>query len=447
MSAPATTTRRQPAPSGADLADIAHLYRRAGFGATSGVLTQAAAAGLETTIAGLVDYDSTPDPFDPPGDIINSISRNPGNLIEWWVGRMLATTRPLQEKMALFWHGHFATAIQKVANPVLMYNQNQLFRDNAMGRFDDLLTAVYKDPAMLVWLDGRRNTAAAPNENYGREVMELFTLGHGNYTEDDVHANARAYTGWTLDADGSAVFRPRLHDNSVKTLLGQTGNWGADDSVRILAAHPATGPFLAGKLWSFFASDNPPPAVVKKMSDVYYSSNHNIREMVRTMLTSREFYSSATKTGHIKSPTEFVVIAINQLGLQGMDLTMVPRTLAALGQELFNPPNVGGWPGGPNWINPTTMLQRFNFASALTGDTRLAAGPFDPQTLLAASRAKTMAQLTSYIAGTLGIAPGSSTAAALKKYSGTGSVNGPDIESKVRGLVHLTLISPEYQVS
>ncbi len=447
MTAPAVTTRRQPAPGAADLADIAHLYRRAGFGAAPAVLTQAAALGLESTIGRLIDYDSTPDPFDPPGDIINSISRNPGNLIEWWVGRMLSTTRPLQEKMTLFWHAHFATAIQKVANPVLMYNQNQLFRDNAMGRFDDLLTGVYKDPAMLIWLDGRRNTATAPNENYGREVMELFTIGHGQYTEDDVHANSRAYTGWTLDAGQNAVFRPRLHDNSIKTLLGQTGNWGAEDSVRILASHPAAGPFLAGKLWAFFASDNPPPAVVKKMAAAYYSSNHTIREMVRTMLTASEFYSDTTKTGHIKSPTEFVVTAINQLGLQTMDLSMVPRTLASLGQELFNPPNVGGWAGGPSWINPTTMLQRFNFASALTGDARKAGGFLEPQALLTQSRARTMSQLTSYIAGALGISLGSSTAAALKQYAGTGPVTGTDISDTVRGLVHLALVSPEYQVS
>lgn len=446
MSAPAAATRHQPGPAG-DLVNIAHLYRRAGFGATPGVLARGAEEGLEKTVFELVDYDSVPDPFDPPSDIISSISRNPDNLIEWWVGRMLSTTRPLQEKMTLFWHGHFATAIQKVANPVLMYNQNQLFRVNSMGRFDDLLGAVYKDPAMLIWLDGRRNTAAAPNENYGREVMELFTLGHGNYTEDDVHANARAYTGWTLDASQQAVFRPRLHDNSIKTLLGETGNWGADDSVRILASHPATGPFLAGKLWTFFASDNPPSAVVKKMAGVYYSSNHSIREMVRAMLSSSEFYSAAAKTGHIKSPTEFVVTAINQLGLEGTDLSLVPRALTSLGQELFNPPNVGGWQGGPSWINPTTMLQRFNFASALTGDARRAGGFLDAQRLVSQSKAKTMSQLTSYITGVLGLSPGGSTATALKQYAGTGSVSKPDIEARVRGLVHLALISPEYQVS
>jgi uncharacterized protein (DUF1800 family) len=447
MSAPAVSPRSQPAPDSAQLYDLAHLYRRAGFGASPGDLALAAKVGLESTIARLVDYDSTPDPFDPPQDIINSVSRNADNLTQWWVGRMLTTTRPLQEKMALFWHGHFATAISKVANPVLMFNQNQVFRANAMGRFDDMLTAMYKDPAMLIWLDGRRNTAQAPNENYGREVMELFAVGHGNYTEDDVHANARAYTGWRLTLDGTAEFVPRLHDSGSKTLLGQTGAWGADDSVRILSGHPATGPFLAGKLWRFFASDSPPTAAVDVMARTYYSSDHSIREMVRVMLSSPQFYSSATKTGHIKSPTEFVVTAVKTLGLQTMDLSPVPRALAAQGQELFNPPNVGGWTGGAGWINPTTMLQRFNFASLLTGDARRATAPFSPQTLVTQSGARTMAQLTSYLAGLLGISPTGTTAAALKQYAGSGSVSRPNTAATIQGLVHLMLISPEYQVS
>lgn len=447
MTAPAASPRRRPGPDPATIDDVAHLFRRAGFGAGPATLAVAAKDGIDATIAKLVDYDATPDPFDPPQDVINSISRNADNLTEWWLGRMLSTTRPLQEKMTLFWHGHFATAIQKVANPVLMLNQNQLFRANALGRFDDLLTAVYKDPAMLIWLDGRRNTVQAPNENYGREVMELFTLGHGNYTEDDVHANARAYTGWGLDTSNTPVFRPRLHDDGPKTLLGQTGNWGSDDSVRILASHPATGPFLAGKLWRFFASDTPPTGVVDQMAQAYYRNNHSIREMVRTMLSSSDFFSPQSKTGHIKSPTEFLLTALTALGLRGADLSAFPRSLAALGQELFNPPNVGGWTGGASWINPTTMLQRFNLASFLCGDARRDGMALDPQALLAASRAKTTTELTSYIAGTLGISPGAATSAALSQFAGTGPVKKPDIVARVQGLVHLALISPEFQVS
>jgi uncharacterized protein (DUF1800 family) len=183
------------------------------------------------------------------------------------------------------------------------------------------------------------------------------------------------------------------------------------------------------------------------MAGVYYSSNHSIREMVRTMLTAPEFYSSAVRTGHIKSPTEFLVTAMKSLGMTGVDLSAMPRWLAALGQELFNPPNVGGWAGGPTWINPTTMLQRFNLASVLTGDARRAGGSLDAQALLTASRARTMSALTAYIAGTLGTSPSGATASALRQYAGTGTVQRADIAARIGGIAHLLLISPEYQVS
>lgn len=433
-------------------ADVAHLLRRAGFGATPDEVTDAAYAGLGATIGTLVDYEQVPDNFSPPpaaGIVVGLTTGNISDLTVWWLTRMLTTSRPLQEKMTLFWHSHFATAVQKVRQPALMYRQNQLFRDNALGVFDTLLSAVYKDPAMLIWLDGRRNTKQAPNENFAREVMELFTLGHGNYTEDDVHAGAKAFTGWQLnDTTGVVTFNPRQHDDSIKTYLGQTGNFDGEDAVRILAAHPATGPFLAGRLWTFFASDNPPSDVIKAMANAYYSSGHSIREMVRVMFFRPEFYTGAVRSGHIKSPTEFVLTGMRQLGLPATNLATIPRTLALLGQELFNPPNVGGWSAGASWINATTMLGRFNFASQLTGDL---GGPmvssFDPAALLSASGAQTMSDLVSYIAGALGISPTSTTAKALLAYAGTGSVARADIQTKIRGLVHLTLVSPEFQVS
>jgi uncharacterized protein (DUF1800 family) len=426
--------------------------RRAGFGATPPEVVDAAYAGLGQTLSTLVDYDQVPDNFVPPPASSVALGQRTANISDltvWWLTRMLTTSRPLQEKMTLFWHGHFATAVQKVREPAFMYGQNQLFRQNALGTFDTLLSGVYKDPAMLIWLDGWRNTKQAPNENFAREVMELFTLGHGNYTEDDVHAGAKAFTGWQLNAStGVVTFNPRLHDESIKTYLGQTGNFDGEAAVRILAAHPATGPFLAGKLWTFFASDTPPSAVVAAMANAYYTSGHSIREMVRVMFSRPEFYTSDVKTGHIKSPTEFVLSGIRQLGLPTTNLTAVPRTLALLGQELFNPPNVGGWSGGPTWINATTMLGRFNFASQLTGDLGNATvSSFDPAAFLASSGAQTMETLARYVAGALGIDAGSTTAKALLTYAGTGSVARPDIQTKLRGLVHLTLVSPEFQVS
>ncbi len=180
--------------------NVRHLFGRAGFGATPDQIMAAAHQGLNTTIQSLIDYQQTPDTLTPPDQsIVNDIKDfQIAPLAQWWLSQMIVTSRPLQEKMTLFWHGHFATANYKVHSPALMYRQNQTLRTNAMGRFDDLLTAVYKDPAMLIWLDGRLNVKAAPNENFGRESMELFTLGVGNYTEDDVHANSRAFTGWRL---------------------------------------------------------------------------------------------------------------------------------------------------------------------------------------------------------------------------------------------------------
>lgn len=433
-------------------ADTAHLLRRAGFGAAPDALAQAAAAGVGSTVNALVDYENTPDDFVPPPDLaISDLYRyNTAPLAAWWIGRMISTQRQLQEKMVLFWHGHFATANSKVNRSSYMYGQNQIFRTLALGSFDDILNAVFKDPAMLIWLDGTRNTRGIPNENYGREVMELFTLGDGNYTEDDVHGMARAFTGWRLDDTGAVTFNPRLFDNGIKTILGQTGPWGASDANRILAAHPATGPFLAEKLWRFFASDILPASAITAMSSVYYSSNHSIREMVRTMFMSPEFYAEATRTGHIKSPTEFVVTTIRALGVADKISTEVlPAVLTMLGQQLFNPPNVGGWNSGPGWINAATMLARFNFAARLTGtaSTNPGRAVIDPVAFMQNVRADTTQQLMYAVADLLGFTPTQFTAKALMGYVGQGLVDEIVSDDQILGLLHLALVSPEYQAS
>jgi uncharacterized protein (DUF1800 family) len=443
-------------------AEVGHLLRRAGFGEQSAQIQTAAAQGLGVVADRLVDYEQTPDTFTPPPDAILMTRRyDPSDLTAWWLNRMVTTTRPLQEKMTLFWHGHFATAIQKVGDTRFMYRQNQLFRDNALGRFDDLLVAVYQDPAMMIWLDGEQNIKTAPNENYGREVMELFTLGIGNYTEDDVHAAARAFTGWRLNRQtGDVTFIPRLHDFSPKTFLGQTGDWNGDDVSRILAAHPATGRFLATKLWTFFASDQPPQSALQKLSDAYYGSDHLIHEMVRTLFTIPEFYATSTRTGHIKSPVEFVVGSIVQLGLANVDLRIATRTLTLLGQQLFNPPNVGGWPAGASWINAATMLGRFNFASYLTGDNATRAkGLVDIEAMLAATgagpddainsatRSQIIGSLAGYVSDALGISLTGATRTALLGYMRDAPMDTIGLEAKLRGMLHLALVSPEYQAS
>lgn len=430
------------------LIDVAHLYRRAGFGASPEEILAAAHRGKAATALDLIAYDRIPDVVpQPPASVNVARLRNSDDLAAWWLSRMITTPRPFQEKLTLFWHGHFATAISKVGQPALMFAQNETLRANALGRFDDLLTAVYRDPAMLIWLDGQRNIKGAPNENWGREVMELFTLGRGNYTEDDVHACAAAFTGWHIGPDGSAAFVPRLHDDGPKTLLGQTGNWTSDDAVRILAAHPATGRFLATKLWKFFASDQPPAQAIDTLAGTYTTSNHSIRAMVTTLFTMPEFYASSVRGRHVKSPVEFIVVAARQLGLHAVNTSAFPRYLSLLGQELFNPPNVGGWPGGTTWISAATMLNRFNFASHLTGDTPGSVSVLDGAAWARASGADTTEQLMFSVVNALGMQLSAPTSTALMNYLGRGSVENIDVDLKVRGLVHLALASPEYQLS
>lgn len=452
------TLSKLPSPA----RDVAYLMRRAGFGGTLDTLDAAASRGLAVIRDQLVNYEQVPDNFTPPpaDAITDQKTRDVTQLTVWWLNRMITTSRPLQEKMTLFWHGHFATANSKVRSPNYMYRQNQLFRTMGMGRFDDLLGAVYKDPAMLIWLDGQRNVKGAPNENFAREVMELFTIGRGNYTEDDVHAGAKAFTGWRVDDTGQVKLFPRLHDDSQKTYLGQTGNWNADDIVRILSAHPATGTFLATRMWRFFASDQPPASAIATMAAAYYNSDHSIRAMVAALFNSPEFYREAVRDAHVKSPVEFVVSTIVQFGLQNPNLDRVPRALAILGQELFNPPNVGGWAGGANWINAGTMLSRFNWASVLTGDAPGSKSQIDPNVILNASGAQTVEDLVYYVANLLGISLTSATEAALYRYvesdsfggslqhrDGAGLIDEMDAATKIRGLLHLALISPEYQIA
>jgi len=266
--------------------------------------------------------------------------------------------------MTLFWHNHFATAIYKVRSPYLMFKQNQLLRGMSMGNFEDLLMSITEDPAMLIWLDGARNRKGAANENYGREVMEVFTIGRGNYTEDDVRAAARAFTGYTLNKSGEAVFRPRLHDDTPKTFLGQIGNFGPTDIVHILANHPATARNLTTQLFEFFAYPNPASDVVDKLSNVYTNSGGNIGTVVEAILKSDEFISPQAYLANIKSPVEYVVSALRSLGASANPVLTI-RILNNMGQLPFDPPSVFGWPSGTAWINTSTMLDRINFPLAI----------------------------------------------------------------------------------
>lgn len=261
--------------------------------------------------------------------------------------------------MTLFWHGHFATSIAKVGDARLMYAQNALFRSESLGSFGTLLHAVTRDPAMLIWLDGARNRRGAPNENYAREVMELFTLGVGQYTQDDVVDAARAFTGPGVDREsGQFVYRPRLHDNGEKTVLGRTGNLDANGAVDAILAQPRTARFIVGKLWREFVSPTPDGAEVATIADRFRASHYDIKVALRSLLLSDAFWAPANRGTLVKSPVELVVGTLRALDLEPRNPRAEAGATARMGEVLFAPPNVRGWPGGDAWITSSTLLAR-----------------------------------------------------------------------------------------
>jgi uncharacterized protein (DUF1800 family) len=277
----------------------------------------------------------------------------------WWMTEMLTTPSPLTEKMVLFWHNHFVSSLQKVRSPVLMYRQNVLLRKHALGYFGDLLHAVARDPAMVIYLDNASNRKGQPNENFAREVMELFTLGEGNYGENDIREVARAFTGWSLDLDtGEFVVRPQIHDYGVKTVLGRDGNFDGDEVLDILLAQPQTAEFIVAKMWREFVSPSPAPAEVKRIARMFRDNRYNIKVALRALLTADAFYAPENRAVLVKSPVDLIVGTLRQFRFETGELLPFLGVARRLGQDLFAPPNVKGWPGGDAWINSATLLQR-----------------------------------------------------------------------------------------
>jgi uncharacterized protein (DUF1800 family) len=359
----------QPYAGGFGTRHAAHLLRRAGFGGSPDDIARFAAGSMDAAVAALL-HPAAPDvPLTdfPDQTALFDPKRSRATAQLWWLDRMLRTNRPLIEKMTLFWHGHFATSIQKV--PVqYMVGQIDLFRNQGLGRFPALLGAVTRDPAMLIWLDNRYNAKAHPNENYAREVMELFALGLGSYTEDDVKEAARALTGWTLDRIGSAAFVPARHDDGIKTLLGRIGNFGADDVVAAIVSQPVHQRFIAHKLLEFFVYSDPEPELIEQAARVYALSGFDIAKTVGAILRSNVFYSSRAYRALPKSPIELAIGTLRCLGVATVPPNL-PYQLARMGQEPLNPPSVKGWDGGPTWINTSTLLARFNFVNGLVAQT------------------------------------------------------------------------------
>lgn len=283
----------------------------------------------------------------------------------WWAQRMLASPRPFEEKMALFWHGHFATTEEKVRDYRKMLRQLELFQQQGRGNFRRLLVGVAQDPAMLAFLDAGVNVKGAPNENFAREIMELFTMGVGNYSEHDIREAARAFTGWRYEDLAFRVDRA-LHDDGEKTVLGRHGRFDGTDVIDIILAQPVTAEYVAAKLYAFFVRAEPEPMLRKQLGELLRSRNYEIAPFMETLLLSRDFYSTPAVATHIKSPVELVVSTYRKLGLH--ELPGAPdfnETTGVLGQRLLYPPTVAGWAGGRSWITPGLLLQRGNFAFEL----------------------------------------------------------------------------------
>jgi uncharacterized protein (DUF1800 family) len=308
----------------------------------------------------------------------------------WWLREMLVTPSPLTERMTLFWHNHFTSGQDKVSEPQLMAQQNALLRRDALGNFGTMLHAVAKDPAMLLYLDGASNRKGKPNENFAREVMELFTLGEGQYTQRDVAEAARAYTGWGVDPDTLRyVWQPAQHDDGEKTVLGRSGPFDGDQVLDILLEEPQTSHFIAAKLWREFVSPAPDSAQLDTVAQKFHASGYDVGAGLRALLLTPAFWDDDNRGVLVSSPVEFVVGTVRRFDVSWGDTMPFARTAASLGENLFYPPNVKGWPGGITWINSSTLLARKQFVEQLFRATEAAQPPKKPGAMMKAAASMT----------------------------------------------------------
>jgi uncharacterized protein (DUF1800 family) len=284
----------------------------------------------------------------------------------WWMNRFAYGPYPLHEKLVFYWHGHFTTSAKDERAAALMWNQNETIRRFAAGNFRQFVKAISRDPAMLDYLNNTQNRKQKPNENYARELMELFTLGIGNYTEDDIKNGARAFTGWTHE-DGEYVFRKYDHDEGVKTFFGKRGNFNGDDIIDIILMHPACAPYIAGKMFKSFVYEELESGLAESLGALLKENDWDMRPVIRTMLTSKAFYASRTIGSQIKSPVQLVVGTVKLLNLEMPPPVRLYGSLEQMGQIPLMPPNVKGWPGGRMWINTSTLFVRYNTCVFLAG--------------------------------------------------------------------------------
>ena len=451
----------------------AHLLRRAGFSGTPGEVARLAAMSPHDAAESLIHFPDTsalapaPEVMAYPSSPrfafkgLDEMQKREaararrqeavGDIIalqEWWLGRMLTTPAPLQEKMTFVLHGHFTTAaVQKGVWPNLVLAQNQLFRQYALGNLHDLTVAVSKDPAMLLYLDNAENNKSHPNENYSRELMELFTLGLGNYTEEDVRQSARAFTGWTIDRQtGEFTFNPRTHDDGVKTFLSRTGNFDGTDIVDIIYQQRAAETFWATTLLNAFVYNDPEPELVNEFANVIARNRFELAPTMSTLLRSNVFYSQRAYRALVKSPVEFVVGAHKQLGLDRI-VAGTPAALRSMGQVLYYPPNVAGWPGGANWLTSQMLIARENFVTRLVNGRDMSSSTWVGQVPMDATKA------SKEIVATIlhGDAPDQAYAQLVAYLDGSGTsalgmLSAENYDERVRGAAYLTMAMPAYQL-
>lgn len=480
-----------------------HLLWRAGFGGTPQQISTLVEWGLEKSVDHLLDYDkvefeaASPSAFS--GDIISPPTpeqvtqiraarrtqdeealarlrlmqqqrerddrRQMRQIQRWWFTRMVETPRPLEEKMTLFWHGHFATAYRPVENSYHMYLQNLFFRRNAVGSFADLLYGIVRDPAMLAYLDQNRSRRTNPNENLARELMELFSLGVGNYTEQDIKEGARALTGHTFEHN-DFVFRQREHDPNPKRILGRSGLMKGEDFVTAILEQRACSIFLSRKLYHFFIADIEDVAAperdllphvrsaVADLASVMRTRRYQIKPVLRRLFLSEHFYSPSVMNQQIKSPVQLVIGALRSLHTPSRDLGVLIDALDLMGQNLFNPPSVKGWDGGRSWINTSTLFIRQNIlAYLLTGkrprgfDALADTERYDPRPIVRqlednlADHDRVIEALLRFM---LGSAPTDATEM-LKTYAAQRSPRTLSADTVV-GMMLLITAMPEYQL-
>jgi len=425
-----------------------HLYRRAGFGATWDQLQQALKKGPQRTIdtllrpeADLAAFNRTYEQYE--GAAAGSIE----SLRAWWLRRMIVTPHPLLEKMTLFWHSHFALSSAKVGSPLLMQRHVQLLRSHALGRFEPLLKAVARDPATLIWLDANDNRKARLDEQYARALLEAFTLGPGNFSPQDVREAARALSGWSV-FQNEFRFVEREHDAGVKRVLGREGNFGGDDLLHVALEQPATARSLVCKVYRWLVSETGVPGedliapLVKS-----FAKDYDVLKLVESMLRSNLFFSPAAYRRRIKSPVEFalgIVVPLEDL----VPTVHLGRDLAALGQNLYQPPSSQGWPGGRMWINKATVLGRSNLALALLAGSGAYGDKIDPAALarrhgFLAPQAAGRLLLDLFLQGDVE----AKVAEGLLEMAAAPAAAEGDASRRLRHLAHGVVTLPEFQLA